>query len=112
MEDGRVFEIRNWQHLQTDRILTTTVVGRPLKGTAERKYHVLKGVGLTDSQIFFKLNPSIPNQRQKASVEVPMEILGKEQLVWLIEQKIGERVESLDGVSRRDLVRLLLALSK
>jgi hypothetical protein len=43
---------------------------------------------------------------------VPLEILDKKQLVWLIENRIGEKMESLDRLSKRDLVKLFLTLSK
>jgi len=59
------------------------------------------------------LNPKVLDRIEETkTVEVPMEILDEEQLIWLIEDKIGEKMESLDKLSRRDLVKLFLTLSK
>ena len=41
-----------------------------------------------------------------------MEILDERQLIWLIEDRIGDKMESLDKLSKKDLVRLFLALSE
>ena len=89
------------------------VAGRPLDEDDKTKYYILKNLGLTDSQIFFRLNPDILDRIEKRkTVEVPMEILEEKQLIGLIENRIGEKMESLDRLSRRDLVKLFLALSK
>jgi hypothetical protein len=109
LKDGRVFEIRNW----LERKPFDCVVGRPLKKDDQTKYYILKNLGLTDSEIFFRLNPKILDRiEERKTVEVPMEILDERQLMWLIENRIGEKMESLDKLSKRDLVKLFLALSK
>jgi hypothetical protein len=109
LKDGRIFEIRNWMQREP----SDCVVGRPLKEDDKTKYYILKNLGLTDSQIFFRLNPKVLDRiEERKTVEVPMEILDEEQLIWLIEDKIGEKMESLDKLSRRDLVKLFLTLSK
>jgi len=108
LEDGRIFEIRNWM----EREPSDAVVGRPLEEDDKTKYYILKNLGLADSQIFFRLNPNILDRIERKTVEVPTEILNEKQLIWLIENKIGEKMENLDKLSRRDLVKLFLALSE
>ena len=109
LKDGRIFEIRNWM----EREPSDCIAGRPLDEDGKTKYYILKNLGLTDSQIFFRLNPSILDQiEERTTIEVPAEILDEKQLIWLIENRIGEKMESLDRLSKRDLVRLFLTLSK
>jgi hypothetical protein len=109
LKDGRIFEIRNWM----EREPSDAVVGRQLKEDDREKYYILRNLGLSDSQIFFRLNPNILDRiEERKTVEVPTEILDEKQLIWLIEDKIGEKMESFDRLSRRDLVKLFLALSK
>ena len=109
LKDGRIFEVRNWLQRESG----DCIVGRPLKEDDQTKYHILKGLGLSDSQIFFRLNPKILDQiERRKTVEVPIEMLEDKQLMWLIENRIGEKMESLDRLSKRDLVKLFLALSE
>jgi hypothetical protein len=109
LKDDRVFEIRNW----LEREPSDAIVGRPLDEDDQTKYYILKNLGLTDSQIFFRLNPKILDRiEERRTVKVPTEILDEKQLIWLIENRIGEKMESLDRLSKRDLVKLFLALSK
>ena len=108
LEDGEVVELRNWIMEPSAR---DCVIVRPLGKDDRAKFHDLVDAGLTDSQIFFGLNPEMADLRTKEgeTVEVPMNILGKKQLIWLIENRIGEKMESLDRLSKRDLVKLFLA---
>ena len=109
LKDGRIFEVRNWLQRESG----DCIVGRPLKEDDQTKYHILKSLGLSDSQVFFRLNPNILDRiERKTTVEVPMEILDERQLIWLIEDRIGDKMESLDKLSKKDLVKLFLALSE
>ena len=108
-EDGRIVEVLNWMQRKSG----DCIVWRSLKEDDKRKYYTLRNLGLSDSQIFFSLNPNLFDRiGERKTVEVPMEILDKKQLIWLLEDKIGEKMKSLDKLSKRDLVRLFLALSK
>jgi hypothetical protein len=107
LKDGRIVEVRNW--IMKPRACDSIVV-RPLDEADKTQYLGLKNAGLSDSQIFFRLNPNILDRRKEIkTVEVPMEILDEKQLIWLIERDIGQKLRSL---SRGRLVRLFLALSK
>jgi len=109
LKDGRIFEIRNWM----EREPSDCIAGRPLDEDDRTKYDILKNLDLTDSQIFFRLNPNILDRiEERKTVEVPAEMLDQKQLIWLIENRIGEKMESLDRLSKRDLVKLFLTLSK
>jgi hypothetical protein len=108
-EDGRIMEVLNWMQRKSG----DCIVWRSLKEGDKRKYYTLRNLGLSDSQIFFSLNPNLFDRiGERKTVKVPMEILDKKQLIWLLEDKIGEKMKSLDKLSKRDLVRLFLALSK
>jgi hypothetical protein len=110
LKDGRIVEIRNWI---TEPSVSDCIVVRPLGEDDKEKYLTLKHWGLSDKEIFFRLNPRILDQiERRRTVEVPIEILEDKQLIWLIENRIDEKMESLDKLSKRDLVRLFLALSK
>jgi len=110
LEDGEIVELRNWIMEPSTR---DCVIVRSLRKDDRAKFHDLANAGLTDSQIFFGLNPHMLDLRKaRRAVEVPLEILDKKQLVWLIENRIGEKMESLDRLSKRDLVKLFLTLSK
>jgi hypothetical protein len=110
LEDGEIVELRNWM---MEPSAGDCVIVRPLDEGDKTKYYILKDLGLTDSQVFFRLNPKILDRIEKRkSVEVPVEILDEKQLIWLIENRIGEKMESLDRLSKRDLVKLFLTLSK
>jgi hypothetical protein len=107
LKDGRIVEVRNW--IMKPHAGDSVVV-RPLDEDDKTQYLGLKNAGLSDSQIFFRLNPNILDRRKEIkTVEVPMEILDEKQLIWLIERDIGQK---LRGLSRGRLVRLFLALSK
>ena len=108
LEDGRIVEVRNWMMKPRARDCVLVV---PLDEDDKTQYLSLKNAGLSDSQIFFKLNPNMRDLRreERKTVEVPMEILDEQQLIWLVEREIGQKLRKL---SRRRLVRLFLALSK
>ena len=109
LKDGTIFEIRNWM----EREPSDCISGRPLDEDDRTRYDILRNLGLTDSQIFFKLNPNILDRiEERKTAEVPAEMLDEKQLIGLIENRIGEKMESLDRLSKRDLVKLFLALSK
>ena len=109
LKDGRIFEIRNWM----EREPSDCIAGRPLDEDDKTKYYILKNLELTDSQIFFRLNPNILDRiEERKTAEVPVEMLDEKQLIGLIENRIGEKMESLDRLSRRDLVKLFLTLSR
>jgi hypothetical protein len=107
LEDGEIVELRNW--IMEPTALDTVIV-RPLGKDDRAKLHDLVNAGLTDSQIFFRLNPHMLDLRKaRRAVEVPLEVLDEKQLIWLIERDISQKLRKM---SRRHLVRLFLALSK
>jgi hypothetical protein len=105
LEDGEVVELRNWIMEPSTR---DCVIVRWLEEDYKQKYQGLKYRGLSDEDIFFRLNPHMKRMGGRKTVE----ILGKKQLIWLIEDRVGEKMKSLDRLPKRDLVKLFLTLSK
>jgi hypothetical protein len=105
LKDGGIFEIRNWIREPGPR---DCFIVRWLKEDDERKYQGLKYRGLSDEDIFFELNPHMKRMGEREIVGK----LPKRQLIWLIEDGIGQKMKSLDRLPKRDLVKLFLALSK
>ena len=89
LEDGEVVELRNWI---MEPSAGDCVIVRPLDEGDKTKYYILKDLGWTDSQVFFRLNPKILDRIEKRkSVEVPVEILDETQLIWLRASRLSVR---------------------
>ena len=105
--DGRIIEVRNWTGIESD----DAIFARTLNETEKQKYFALKALSFSEKEIFSQLNPEFANQMINPRVQIPLDRLTKEQLIWCINRKIGEELKSLSKLATKDLVKLFLGLN-
>ena len=94
----------NWR-AQKDH--ADTVVLRPMTSREVEVYRTMKQGGFAEAAIFAQLYPPQIESAPKQDLNVPVALLNKLQLVYLIEHKLGVSLPSLKKMEREDLVRLL-----
>lgn len=116
---GKVLEIQNWR----DRASGDAVVMQRLSDHDAATFRTLRADGLSDTQIFQALHPEAvvegatvreiklapqptPRSPVADSLQFRFDELPKEQLVWVIEQVMGQRAESLANMDHPDLLNL------
>ena len=101
---GRWYALMNWRAQGTR---TDAVVLRPLSPREEETYQSLKRDGFVEAAIFAQLYPPQCEPIALQDVIVPVALLQKVQVAYLIENKLGVTLPSLSGMDKEDLVRLL-----
>jgi len=108
LEDGRVLEWLNWN----DRARGKRIFGRYLEGDDIKQLRAMRELEYTDREIFVHFHPDIIREQKPTPVPLPEEVaipltmLSKEQLVFVIEKKLGEKLPSLAEASEGDLITL------
>lgn len=108
LEDGRILEWLNWN----DRARGKRIFGRYLDADDVKQLKAMRELDYTDREIFVHFHPDIIRERKptpvpaEEQVAIPLTMLSKEQLVFVIEKKLGEQLPSLAQASETDLITL------
>ena len=108
LEDGRVLEWLNWN----DRARGKRIFGRYLDADDIKQLRAMRELEYTDREIFVHFHPDIIRERKPTPVSdpeqvaIPLTMLSKDQLVFVIEKKLGEQLPSLAEASEADLITL------
>ena len=108
LDDGQVLEWLNWN----DRARGNRIFGRYLGEEEIKQLRALRELEYTDREIFVHFHPDIIRERKptpvpdEQQVAIPLTMLSKEQLVYVIEKKLGEQLPSLAQASEDDLILL------
>lgn len=106
MPDGGVLEWQNWN----TRNPGGRIYGRYLSQREVAQLRAMRDLEYSDREIYVKFHPEVleaparPQERER--VEIPLEMLNKEQLAWVIEKKLGLEMPSLKGMDEHDLIKL------
>ena len=101
---GRWYALMN---RQARKKRTDSVVLRPMTPRDVETYHAMKRNGFVEAAIFAQLYPPDIEQEPVREVVVPITLLNKAQLVYLIENKLSGRLPSLIKMDKEDLVMML-----
>ena len=101
---GRWYALMNWQ-ARAGR--TDNVVLRPMTTRDVERYRSMKADGFIEAAIFAQLYPPQFNATPVKDVVLPVTLLNKSQLIYLIENKLRVCLPSLKKMDREDLVTLL-----
>lgn len=108
LEDGRILEWLNWN----DRARGKRIFGRYLDADDVKQLRAMRELEYTDREIFVHFHPDIIRERKptpvpdEEQVAIPLTMLSKEQLVYVIEKKLGEQLPTLAQASEADLITL------
>ena len=108
LEDGRVLEWLNWN----DKARGKRIFGRYLDSDDVKQLRAMRELEYTDREIFVHFHPDIIRERKptpvpsEEEVAIPLTMLSKEQLLFVIEKKLGEELPSLAEASEEDLITL------
>ena len=104
---GRWYALMNWKARAGS---TDTVVLRALSSEEAASLETMKQAGLREAAIFAQLYPPpvVPTPAQE--VRLPVALLTKMQLTYLIENQLGAALPSLKKMHKKDLVMLLARL--
>ena len=86
---------------------TDTVVLRPMAPRQVETYQAMAQSGFIDAAIFAQLFPPDVASKPAKDVVVPITLLNKSQLVYLIENKLSTSLPSLMKMDKDDLMMLL-----
>lgn len=100
---GRWFALMNWQARSTR---ADSVVLRALNSDEEALLLSWKQADLDEAYIFARLFPPSAEETFTRNVSLPITMLTKTQLSYLIENKIGVTIPSLKHMKKEDLMRL------
>ena len=101
---GRWYALMNW-HARGTR--ADTVALRPMMPREVETYETMKQRGYVEAAIFAQLYPPGVEPKPVREVVVPVVLLNKAQLVYLIEKKLSISLPSLGKMDKEDLMRLL-----
>ena len=105
--DNHVYAIQNW-HLR--KSVFDVVILDPLDTQDMGKYSKLSKQGLSDTQIYKKLYPSV-EYKPKEKVLIDIDLLTKDQLIHLVSSKLNTSLPTLMYMSTEDLKTLFSVLS-
>ena len=101
---GRWYALMNWQ-ARGGR--TDSVVLRPLTPREVETYQAMKQNGFVEAAVFAQLYPPQIETVPVHEVILPVALLNKSQLIYLIENKTNASLPSLVKMDKEDLVMLL-----
>ncbi len=101
---GRWHALVNWQ---AHGARTDTVVLRPMARCDVERYQTMKQSGFVEAAIFAQLYPPHIEPASLQDVVLPVALLNKSQLIYLIENKLSVPLPSLKKMGKEDLVMLL-----
>ncbi len=103
--DGRLMEIGNWEARSSEN---DVFIGVPLSDSALRKLRKGREHGKSDRQIFYDIHQKKQGMRPAFSIEE----LTVRQLAKIASELLEEELETLNRLSREDLMRLVKSLAK
>ena len=103
--DGRLMEIGNWEARSSEN---DVFIGVPLSDSALRKLRKGREVGKSDRQIFYDIHQKKQGMRPAFSIEE----LTVRQLAKIASDLLEEELDTLNRLSREDLMRLVKSLAK
>ena len=92
---------------QARKTRTDSVVLRPMTPREVEAYHSMKQSGFVEAAIFAQLYPPNSETTPAQEVVVPITLLNKSQLVYLIENRLRAPLPSLAKMDKKDLVMML-----
>ncbi len=107
MEDGRVLEWQNWNRKGKKK----RICGRYLSDDEVIRLRAMRDLEYSDREIYVEFHPEIIEHSKSTdirneSVEIPINMLSTEQLAWVIEEKMGVKMDSLRHMEESDLILL------
>jgi hypothetical protein len=110
--DDKVLEIQSWR----ERSSGGALVMQRLDDRQASAYRQMRSEGHSDTQIWRALHPQhailaplpspAPRKAQRSAISLGFEELPTVQLIWIIEQLMGQRAPSLGNMTHVDLVQL------
>jgi hypothetical protein len=111
MPDGAVLEWQNWN----TRHPGGRIYGRYLDEDDIAKLRAMRELSFSDREIYVRFHPEVLEPRPPAppaeQVSLPVEMLDRRQLAWVIERKLGLTMPSLGEMNEQDLIQLFRRLN-